>query len=366
MTLLSLLLTWSLAASPPPTDPEWSAPTAEPLMASSLKTDTLTTPRFRIVFTEKARGTAVVLQRDLEAMRDDLASILGRDWPGVTEVRVGFDRSEYEALALPGGKPPSWAIALAYPAHHVMLVEAHSLLNPDGPLTLKHELVHVALGQLGHGWPHWFQEGLAQELAGEREWRLEHVATLTRAVTAERVFFLDDLIDGFPARPEDVELAYAESYAFVAFLRERHGAAAFGTLIDRVAGGDPFETAFGVAFHTPLDMEETAFRNDLPRRYPWWMLILTGGTAAWGVAAILVALAAWRRRHVVRALRAEQLRIEVLHEAALSILDTNAANDDVDFTVVPVELDRQAPWLVSVIRVVPARETRAPRITGTA
>jgi Peptidase MA superfamily len=325
----------------------------------TVATQVLFTPRFRIIHTARATGAALVLQRDLEAIADDIGKTLGRDWSGITEVRVGFGKEEYEALALPGAKPPSWAVALAYPAHNIVLVEAHALVNGEGPLTLRHELVHVALGQFGHDWPHWFQEGFAQAFTHERAWQLEQIATLTRAVTQERVFDFDDLTAHFPSRPEDVEIAYAQSVAFVEFLRDRHGATAFSRLIAREQGGDNFDKAFGVTFGVPLSMEEAAFKEELPRRYPWWPLLLSGGSLVWLTSAGLMVLAFVKRRRVVLALRAEQLRLEVLHEAAKALLAARPANDlpVPDFEYWPYE-GTPMPWVVNIVRFVPALEVQ--------
>lgn len=348
MTALASFLALALTVAPPP--PLDAAPvqmpSTGPVTAGALETSELRTARFRLVYTPRAKGAAEYLAKDIEAVRDDIAKLLGRDWPGVTEIRIGFGREEYEALALPGGHPPSWAIALAYPGHNLVLVEAHSLVNGDGPLTLRHELVHAALGQFGTGWPHWFQEGLAQELTGERKWQLQQVATLTRAVTQDRVFYFDDLTEHFPRYPDDVEIAYAQSVAFVEFLRDRHGPFAFQRLIERVSGGDSFEKAFGVAFSLPLSMEEDAFRRELPRRYPWWPLLLSGGTLVWIGTAGLVVLGFIRRRRAVKALRAEQLRVETLHEAAKSLLGLTATNDD--FVWEPLGSD--GPWVINVVQ----------------
>jgi hypothetical protein len=358
----------AVAPPPPPGAPPVDIPSSGPVTAGGLATSTLRTARFRIVHSARATGAAQFLAQDLEVARDRIAALLGQDWPGVTEVRVGFGREEYEALALPGGHPPSWAVALAYPGQNLVLVEAHSVASGEGPLTLRHELVHVALGQFGEGWPHWLQEGLAQELTGERKWQVEQVATLTRAVTQDRVYWFDDLAERFPHATDDVEIAYAQSVAFVEFLRDRHGPGAFQRLVQRVAQGDAFEKAFGVAFSVPLSMEETAFRAELPRRYPWWPLLLSGGTLVWVVSAVLVVLAWVRRRRAVRELRAEQLRVETLHEASKALLGLSPANDDTEPAplplwgflggVAPPPLD--GPWVINVVQV------SAPRASGPA
>lgn len=362
MTALAPLLVLALlVAPPPPSDaPPFEIPSSGPVTAGSMETSEILTPRFRIVHTPRAKGAAEYLKRDIESVRDDIAKLLGRDWPGVTEIRVGFGREEYEALALPGGKPPSWAIALAYPGKNIVLVEAHSLVNGEGPLTLRHELVHAALGQFGTVWPHWFQEGLAQELTGERKWHMQQVATLTRAVTQDRVFFFEDLSEHFPKYPDDVEIAYAQSVAFVEFLRDRHGSFAFQRLIERVSQGDHFEKAFGVAFYLPLSMEEDAFRRELPRRYPWWPLLLSGGTLVWIGTSGLVVLAFIRRRRAVRKLRAEQLRVETLHEAALALLGLTAANEDLSWE--PELTD--GPWVINIVQFHEPLSPRGQRVSA--
>jgi hypothetical protein len=126
--------------------------------AATPATVELRTERFKIVHTERAADAAKVLANELERRRDEVREVLGRDWGGVTEVRLGWGRAEFEALALAEEPVPSWAVALAWPEHNVMLIEAQSLAKNDGQETLRHELVHIALGRLGHGWPRWFQE----------------------------------------------------------------------------------------------------------------------------------------------------------------------------------------------------------------
>ncbi len=353
MTLLAPLLSLLIAVAPPP-QVEDVPPPPMPSSGTSagLVTGSLDTPRFHLVYTEQAKGAALTLSRQIERIRDEVAVAVGRDWPGVTEVRLGFGREEYEGLSLPGAPPPSWAVALAYPEQNIVLVETHSLVQGDGQLTLRHELIHVALGQLGHGWPHWFQEGLAMELTGERRFRVTQFATLSRAVSLDRVFRFEDLTVGFPRYADDVEIAYAQSAAFVEFLRDRHGSAAFGTLIDRVQAGQPFEQAFGVAFHSPLSVEERQFRSELPRRYPWWPLVLSGGSLVWAASSVLM-VAAWvRRRKQVAVVRAEQARVEHLEDVSQALLARRftPANGDVDDTSAWVD-GAEAYWLVHSVRV---------------
>jgi hypothetical protein len=370
VSALAPLLAVLLSVAPPPPADELVPPMPSSGLVDThqpLTTGELRTARFRIVYTEQAKGPAEYLAKEIEGIRDEVAATIGRDWPGVTELRLGFGREEYEALALPGGVPPSWAVALAYPDRNIVLVEAHSLVQGDGQATLRHELVHAGLGQLGHDWPRWFQEGLAQELTGERRYRLTQYATLARAVAIDRVFRFQDLSQGFPSRPEDVEIAYAQSAAFVEFLRERYGQAAFGALIDRVGTGDAFEKAFGVAFHASVSVEEKAFRDELPRRYPWWPLLLSGGTALWGVTSLLVVVA-WVRRRQQRAVRrAEMMRVEHLEELGRMVAQRAASPHNDERSVEEFMLPPWAPWYgssVTGLRVASGEPAQEPKDTA--
>ncbi|MCP3104999.1 hypothetical protein LZ198_39650 [Myxococcus sp. K15C18031901] len=313
----------------------------------ALVTGEVTTRRFRILHTAAAAVAAKDLAEQIEPVRDSFGTILGRDWPGVTEVRLGVGREEFEALALPGGKPPGWAVALAYPTHQIILLDALSLHAPDGQQTLRHELAHVALGQLAKGWPRWFQEGVAQNVTGER-FSITHYSALFRAVTQERVFHFEDLSSSWPDVPADVEIAYAQSAAFVAHLSARYGPVAMGQLVDGVRAGEPFETAFGKAFHTSLSVEEAGWRDGLAARYGW-LPLTTSSAMLWLTASVLCVIAFVRRRSQKAHRLAEMTAQEAADEAALRLMLASQAAD----ASTPPGLARSAPendwsdWTIS-------------------
>ncbi|WNG48511.1 hypothetical protein F0U60_33600 [Archangium minus] len=290
-------------------------PAMVPTPRPSVVVGELSTPRFRILYTARAEGSARQLSTNIESIRDAFVGVLGRDWPGVTELRVGVGREEFEALALPGGAPPGWAVALAYPTHRIVLLNALTLAGPEGMVTLRHELAHVALGQLASNWPRWFQEGLAQNLTGEN-YSMTHYAALFRAVTQEKVFRFEHLHDAWPDIPSDVEIAYAQSAAFVAWLSARHGPEGMGRLVDEVATGQPFEQAFGKAFRSSLWVEELAWRDGLAARYGW-LPLTTSSSLVWLGATGLVVAAYLRRRKQKEARFAEMEAQEALEEEAM-------------------------------------------------
>jgi peptidase MA superfamily protein len=290
-------------------------PAMVPLPRPALVVGEVDTPRFHILYTARAEGSARQLAGSIESIRDAFVGVLGRDWPGVTEIRVGVGREEFEALALPGGTPPGWAAALAYPSHRIVLLNALSLAAPDGMVTLRHELAHVALGQLAGRWPRWFQEGFAQNITGEN-WSMTHYAALFRAVTQQKIFRFEHLYDGWPDIPSDVEIAYAQSAAFVAWLSAKHGPEGMGRLVDEVATGQPFEQAFGKALKSSLWVEEMAWRDGLAGRYGW-LPLTTSEALLWLGAVGLVVVAYARRRKQKETHLAEMDAQEAAEEAAM-------------------------------------------------
>jgi len=271
----------------------------------------LSTARFRVVFTRRSRGAAQSLAESIESVRDQFQEVLGRDWPGVTEIRLGVGRAELEGLSVPHQPPPRWAAALAYPELNIVLLDALTLSGDRGPTTLRHELSHVALGQLGLSWPRWFQEGIAMYLTGER-FSVSQYAAIFQGVRQNRILHFEDLSEGWPEDPSDVSIAYAQSVAFVGFLASRYGATGFRELFDGVGRGEPFETAFAKAFKTSLWLEEQDWRKELPLRYSW-LPILTGGSVLWAVLSLAcIGLYLQRRAALARRMREmeEQERIE--------------------------------------------------------
>jgi len=282
------------------------------------------TKHFRILYTAKSEAAARELAEKIEQVRDAFLGTLGRDWPGTTEVRLGMGREEYEELAL-GDKPPTWALALAYPQHNIILLEASSLTRPDGFATVAHELSHVALGQLGKDWPHWFQEGVAMHLSGER-YGLEHYAVMFRAVRQERIVSFESLTDSWPRHAPDVEFAYAQSLAFVDYLVEEQGPQKLGELIDEVHSGELFNPAFARTFKVTLSLAEEKWAKQLPVRYAWLPFSLTN-SMLWLLAAALC-VAAFAVRQARKARRLEELAAEdEAEDAARRLL---AAEGDVE------------------------------------
>ncbi len=138
------------------------------------------------------------------------------------------------------------------------------------------------------------------------------------------MFHFEDLAVAWPDMPADVEVAYAQCADFVAYLAGRHGPGAMGQLLDGVAAGEQFETAFGKAFRSSLTVEENFWREGLATRFGW-LPLTTSMQLVWLLAPGLCVIAYARRRRQ-RAARMEAMAAEeAAEEAALRVLAAEAA-----------------------------------------
>lgn len=250
-----------------------------------------------VQYTERAAGAAPaalkLVQAEKAGVQARLERVLGQRWPRPITVRLGSGRAEFEGLAEAGGRPQQWAVALAYPEQDTMLLDALQLTTPQGPTTVRHELVHLALGQLG-SFPRWFHEGFADLLSGEA-FDVEYYAAMYRGVHTDALPPFSKLAEDWPAHRDQAVLAYAQSISFASFLADRHGAPAFDELFQRVREGERFEVAFAKAFHATIDFEEGAWRKTLERRYAT-IPLATAISLLWSCTALLCVLAFFRRR----------------------------------------------------------------------
>jgi hypothetical protein len=277
-----------------------------------------------VEYTERAAGAAPralqVVQEQRGAVHAQLARVLGQRWPRPIVVRLGSGRAEFEGLA--GGQPESWAVALAWPEQDTMLLDALQLTEPQGATTVRHELVHLALGQVG-AFPRWFHEGFADLLSGE-DFDVTYYAVMYRGVHRETLAHFSQLGGAFPAHRDKAALAYAQSLSFASFLADRHGGPAFDELFQRVRAGEAFEIAFAKAFHATIDFEEGAWRKTLARRYGT-IPLATAISLLWSCTALLCVLAFFRRR-----VEKERNLRRMDEEAALEALLLTAAEPPAD------------------------------------
>ncbi len=270
-------------------------------------------------FPSSVRDRIEPLGGDADSFRVRLSEDLGQSVLEHVLVRVARTPNQMADLAPRAAPVPKYAAGVAYPALHVALLSLQAPVSweaTDLALTLRHELVHIALDDAtaNHHVPRWFNEGLAMHESGELRWsRLE---TLWHATLANRLLPLAELDQSFPSDGSEVGLAYAESADVVRFLMRDSDRARFGSLIQRVRGGAAFDRALEDAYGTDQRKLEYEWREDIGHRFGL-LPMLTGGGFIWTLIVAL-AVAAWIRKHrKAKAKLAQWAREEADADAAI-------------------------------------------------
>lgn len=191
---------------------------------------TIGSARLEIRYWPEDQEKALEVKRHAEYALDTLTPYLGLHLKG--RVLVEIVRSEDEFRQRVGTTVPTWTLGVS--KHH----RKHVILKPIGGEELRrlvvHELTHVALdGKLadsGAEPPRWLHEGLAQWMEGEMPATQKSI--LGEAALEGRLLKLKDLEAAFGGKREQVDVAYAQSYALVAFLVEAGPEGALGAFLE--------------------------------------------------------------------------------------------------------------------------------------
>jgi hypothetical protein len=278
------------------------------------------------------------LVSDADAFKAELGAYLGQTVLEHTEVRLVRSQEDMNALAPVGFSPPRYAVGVAYSALHLVII---SLRDPrtaeavDLGEVLRHELVHVALfdATQGHHIPRWFNEGLAVNLSGEGYWTRIH--TLWDATLSKTLIPLADLDKSFPDDNQRVSIAYAESADFVRFLLRDEDRARFGSLVERVRKGTPFDRALSDAYSDSTRKLEFQWHEELEKRFSFWP-VLTGSSMLWAIIMGMLLVAWVRRRRKARETLARWAKEEAEEDARRAAI---------------VEAAPETPFSPSVVRV---------------
>ncbi len=198
---------------------------------------------------------------------------------------------------------PVWIVGLASGSHDIVIFPERIGSYPYDSLesVVWHEAVHLALSaQAGdRPLPRWFHEGVAMSV--EKGWGVTSQVQLLLAAGGNLGLANLERLFNSETQPETAS-AYLLAAALVSGIRQRHGAAAPGAIVDRVARGAVFAEAF--ALETGDTPDEAAARAwQIYRRWTSWIPVVTSASSLWiGILAlaVLAFLATlrkrWRRR----------------------------------------------------------------------
>jgi hypothetical protein len=232
--------------------------------------------------------------------RQQLAAALAR--AGLTippEIRVTLiAQDDLRARAT-----PVWIVGLASGPRDIAIFPERIGAYPYDSLesVVWHEVVHLALSVQADDRPvpRWFHEGVAMSV--EKGWGVTSQVRLLLATGGGAG--LADLGRLFNSETEpETATAYLLAAALMSDLRQRHGAAVPGAIVDRVARGVGFAEAFALETgETPDEAATGAWQ--IYRRWTSWIPVATSTFSVW-IGILLLAVAAflatlrkrWRRR----------------------------------------------------------------------
>lgn len=213
---------------------------------------------------------------------------LGRRSPPPFRLILAHDAAGLSRLT--GGRAPAWGAGITLPGPRLVALRA----DADPARTLRHELAHLVLHDAVRvPMPLWFEEGYAVYAAGE--WDLLEALSLNYAVTAGSTPGLDSVNRALRGHPAGIGVAYALSASAVLEVARRNPSRELTPLVERLAGGETFESALQATTGlTPENFDE-AWQRGVRTRYSLFTWLAAGG--AWAVLALgLVAGTYWRRR----------------------------------------------------------------------
>lgn len=301
-----------------------------------------------VEFPGSVRDRATELVADAESFRARLAVELGQPVLDHVQVRIARDPEQMAALAPLGAPPFSYASAMAYPSVRLAILSMKAPRTWEGTdliMLSRHELMHLALSDAvgGHHVPRWFDEGLAIHESGE-QWS-ERLGTLWQATLAKTLLPFPELDRGF-AEGADVNVAYAESADVVRFLMRDDDRARFGSLVQRLRAGTPFDRALGDAYDTDLRKLEYEWREEVSHRFGL-VPLLTGGGALWALTVMLAGVAWVKRRRRAKAKleqwAQEEAEMDAAAEAARERLEREKALPGTDEDDIPAQLKPGVP-----------------------
>lgn len=160
-----------------------------------------------------------------------------------------------------------WAGGVAFDQYNTILMGVPpDIADSWGRTTIRHELAHLVLGQVGRSCvggsrPTWLEEGLAVYAEGEPEEQVQQdIATGIATNSFEPIRSLNG---AFPAHDAAANIAYSQSYSVVAFLLQTHGQEKMQQLIAVLAEGEDVDGALERVYGFNVDGLEQAWRRSI-------------------------------------------------------------------------------------------------------
>ena len=269
---------------------------------------------------------ASMLLRWAEDTREEVSLDIGHLPPSPTLIYLAPTWGDFQKLQ-PKGNAPSWSVGTAYPALNLIILRSPRTVKggrTEIESVFKHEYAHLALwtATKGQRIPRWLDEGFA--MIQSRQWNLSWTYILAKGVLTKSLLTLEQLEHDFPLTQHESQLAYAESFSFVAFMKNEYGPETLAYSIKGISHGLDADTAFRLAAGLGIRDMERKWKKELKRRYSW-IPIATSFFSLWFLASLLFLLGYWRKRRRSKEILREWEREESLTEHAVA---SKSADED--------------------------------------
>lgn len=256
------------------------------------------------------------VEESLPKAKQAIELSLGLSIPEIT-IHLSPNKAKMRLLAEQQHKymPPAWSAGLAYP-------QSQEIYLPEVPFNqllplLKHELVHIALGQSTHRLPLWTNEGIAvaigEGLSWERMWRLNEAAAQQNLISFHQ------LTKRFPHSGTQANIAYAQSAHFIAYLQEIYGKDQFKQWLAALLQGQSLAKASQEHLKHEFWFIERSWRKGLEKGLFTQIALLFKMDTIWALSILLFVFFGFKkigqRKQRLNSYRPEQaLGIRVAHQ----------------------------------------------------
>ncbi len=187
---------------------------------------------------------------------------IGYEGPPIANIVISGSQREFDGFT--GNILPSWSQGSTdYDKSLIVLKSTSFSRSSEKELvrTVTHELTHFLIGAVIDPGkvPRWVNEGLATYLSGEETFRAKIL--LSRAMFTKSLIKLNDVQEVLTFDGNKANLAYAESRAAIAFLKETEG----GEVLKLIFENINLNNSFGAAFIEVTGIDLLDFEIDLRR-----------------------------------------------------------------------------------------------------
>ena len=233
----------------------------------------------RVLFAPRWRHLALSVLADAGASRIKVRSRIGRPVPDGVTIEIVEDVTELvlRSRAATGSECPDWAAAIAWPPANLILMRADAAYPMDervSPLLL-HEFTHLALGRASDGStghrrkiPHWFEEGVAQWVAGAPKPSVE--SDLRPAAFFGSLMDRPAMAAAFLGNENAAQAAYAHTRGWVSWMARVGGYDAPRKVLDHLLDDDlSFDDAVRLGAGLSPVLIDDGWRDHLKSDLSW-------------------------------------------------------------------------------------------------